>query len=107
MRRGTMKIILFIIILFLLFVSPVCADKISDAKKTVLDRLRDPDSAKFGKFTQVGGDACLTVNARKPFGSYVGDKQAVLLIHEGKWIFAGIYEMTHEFCVAILPKLPK
>jgi hypothetical protein len=45
----------------------------SGAEKAVLASLRDPDSAKFGKFTLVGQDrACLTVNARNSVGGYTG-----------------------------------
>ena len=101
----------------------------AEARKVVLSILKDPDSAKFGKFDQVPAErkdrngksetsamACLTVNARNSMGGYTGDQQASLTKSNGKWQtnFVAAYEspmgvaletitpMTHEQCMAAL-----
>ncbi len=75
------------------------------AKKAVLDSLKDPDSAKFGKFSLVGTDrACLIVNARNSMGGYSGDQQAYLFrAGDNKgWIVATFDKNTsHDRCIAI------
>lgn len=57
-----------------------------EAKKAVLQRLKDPDSAKFGNFTLIDDErACLTVNAKNTYGGYTGDKEAWLNKIGGEW----------------------
>lgn len=83
-----------------------CGGAESDARKAVLGRLKDPDSAKFGKFTQVNEkSACLTVNARNSMGGYTGDQQASLIKQENAWIVLVIYELSHEMCIDIMKKV--
>lgn len=92
-----MKNILFAVGLSLLL--SACSGAEAEAKKAVLDRLKDPDSAKFGEFTQVNErKACLTVNARNSMGGYTGDQQAVLMKYGEKWLAVAIVEVSHENC---------
>lgn len=57
-----------------------------EAKEAVLQRLKDPDSAKFGNFTLIDDErACLTVNAKNAYGGYTGDKEAWLNKIGGEW----------------------
>lgn len=80
-----------------------CGGAESDAKTAVLNSLKDPDSAKFSKFTNINDKAaCLTVNARNSMGGYTGDQQASLIKQEGKWIVVGIDNFAHELCVKIM-----
>lgn len=74
----------------------------SDAKKAVLGSLKDPDSAKFGKFTQVEKSACLTVNARNAMGGYTGDQQATLMQVNKEWVVSSIGETSHDTCISSL-----
>lgn len=77
-----------------------CGGAESDAKKAALGSLKDPDSAKFGKFTQVNDHrACLTVNARNSMGGYTGDQQAFLLKVKDKWEVMFFQDVSHDFCV--------
>lgn len=77
-----------------------CGGAEYDAKKAVLGSLKDPDSAKFGKFTQVNEkSACLTVNARNSMGGYTGDQQASLIKQENAWVVLDIDEWSHEMCI--------
>lgn len=72
----------------------------SSAKKAVLERLNDPDSAKFGKFTLVDkNSACLTFNARNRVGGYVGNHEAKLVKSNGVWDVIGSSEISHSECV--------
>lgn len=78
-----------------------CGGAESDAKKAVLGSLKDPDSAKFGKFTQVNEwVACLTVNARNSMGGYTGDQQATLKQFNKKWVVSSIDEISHDNCIS-------
>lgn len=78
----------------------------SYARKAVLKNLKDPDSAKFGKFTLVTPTtACLTVNARNAFGGYTGDQQAFLLKAENQWLVASIdKDLSHAQCIEVMSK---
>jgi hypothetical protein len=69
------------------------------AKKAVRDSLKDPYSARFGAFTQIGDEACITVNAKNVYGGYVGDRQVSLYLSDGKWVVANFLELTHKECV--------
>jgi len=84
-----------------------CSGSESEAQKAVLDVLKDPDSAKFGKFTEkenkdsvIKEAACLTVNARNSQGGYTGDQQAFLLKDkEDKWTVYEIENISHDSCI--------
>ena len=77
-----------------------CGGVEKEAKMAVLDRLKDPDSAKFGEYTQADeNNACLTVNARNSMGGYVGKQQASLVRKDGKWLVIDIEDISHERCV--------
>ncbi len=85
-----------------------CGGSEAEAKKAVLANLKDPDSAKFGKFTQVGESlACLTVNAKNSMGGYTGDKQAFLKKEDGKWAFYFTQDMSHDMCIKMWADLGK
>lgn len=72
----------------------------SEVEKTVLATLKDPDSAKFGKFTQVSESlACMTVNAKNSMGGYSGDRQAFLEKIKGKWEVLTTEEVSHDMCI--------
>lgn len=80
-----------------------------DCKKAVLKALKDPDSAKFGKFTVEGTRACLTVNARNSLGGYTGDQQAILELSDDfeSWKVVEIVQLDHESCRKVInPFLP-
>jgi len=83
-----------------------CGGAESEAKKAVLGSLKDPDSAKFGKFTQVNEkSACLTVNARNSMGGYTGDQQAWLIKQENAWVVLDIDKLSHEMCIDTMKKV--
>lgn len=85
-----------------------CGGVESEAKKAVLKELKDPDSAKFGNFVQIGDSyACLTVNAKNSLGGYTGDQQALLEKSDGKWIAFSITDVSQDFCVNYLKKQVK
>ena len=85
-----------------------CGGDESEAKKAVLANLKDPDSAKFGKFTKVGENhACMTVNAKNSMGGYTGDKQAFLKKEEGKWEFYFTQEVSQDWCIQKWPQIDK
>lgn len=69
--------------------------------------LKDPDSAKFGKLTQVNKSrACLTVNAKNALGGYTGDQVAYLAKSENKWVVLQIEgDLGHEECIDIMSKV--
>lgn len=82
-----------------------CGGAESEAKKAVLNSLKDPDSAKFGKFIQVNEiSACFTVNARNSMGGYTGDQQAQLIKYQGKWVVINIDNLSQEMCVEVMEK---
>lgn len=87
-------------------ISQVGNDFESEAKKAVISNLKDPDSAKFGKFTLVDNrGACLTVNARNAFGGYTGDQQATLIKTKGEWDVVAIDALSHETCLTIVKQV--
>ena len=43
-------------------------------KKAVREKLKDPDSAKFGDPVVLGNRACISVNAKNSYGGYTGSK---------------------------------
>jgi hypothetical protein len=50
------------------------AQLFAEARRVVLDGLKDPDSAKFGEFWRLGDVACGTVNSKNSMGGYTGKK---------------------------------
>lgn len=85
-----------------------CGGAESEAKKAVLGELKDPDSAKFGKFTQINEDsACLTVNARNSMGGYTGDKQASLIKVKkvNVWTVVDFDAYSHEKCIDVMKQV--
>ncbi len=97
------KIKPYILIALIPMLFSACGGAETEARKAVLNMLKDPDSAKFGKFTNVNEkSACLTVNARNSMGGYTGDQQAYLIIDEGKWIAIDISSQTHDACIKVM-----
>ena len=82
-----------------------CSNPESDAKNAVLNRLSDPDSAKFGEFTLVNEHgACLGVNARNKMGGYTGEQQAILIRGDkdrgnAEWEVTDFSKLSHENCI--------
>lgn len=100
-----MKATLLVICMALLF--SACGGPESDAQKAVSAVLRDPGSAKFGKFTQApNGLACLAVNSKNEFGGYTGNQQAMLLKKPGEtnWQVLSVTDaiITHDDCVNMI-----
>lgn len=77
---------------------------IAAAKKAVLERLNDPDSAKFGKIVvKESGVVCGYVNAKNTFGGYTGEKEFVSLGTKEATLLAsddGAEKMWNERCAA-------
>lgn len=84
-----------------------CNSAERSAKREILDRLKDPDSARFGEFTESedGTKACFGVNAKNTYGGYTGEQQ-VVLIKDSKtkeWDWVTEFEtFSHEECVKYL-----
>ncbi len=96
----------YILISIIPMLLAACGGAESDARKAVLENLKDPDSAKFGKFTNINDKAaCLTVNARNSMGGYTGDQQACLIKQNGKWIAIDIYNQSHDMCITTMTKV--
>ena len=81
-----------------MFAAGVSKDETA-ARKAVAASLKDPGSSKFGQFTTVSNDGCLTVNAKNAYGGYTGDQQALVSKIEGKWIVIGVEAWSHTACV--------
>ena len=96
------------ILIFTALLLSACGSAESDAKRAVLERLKDPDSAKFGKFTQVTDKgACLTVNARNSMGGYPGAKEAMLYKQDDRWSVLTFEKVSHEACIEIMKDVSK
>lgn len=53
------------------------------AQQAVLESLKDPSSARFGRFWYAPGKAaCGTVNAKNAFGGYTGEQRFIYLGRE-------------------------
>lgn len=60
---------------------------LADVKAAVLAELKDPDSAKFGKFELIDDNhACIEVNAKNSYGGYSGVKPFPVMKVNGKWV---------------------
>jgi hypothetical protein len=53
---------------------PVIADQMEDAKAAIMDRLKDPDSARFSDVKLKGDIVCGWVNAKTSAGGYAGKR---------------------------------
>lgn len=88
-----------------------CSSPESDAKKAVLNKLNDPDSAKFGQFTIVNEHgACLAVNAKNQMGGYTGEQQAMLIRGDKdrgneEWEVADFSKLSHENCITVVSQV--
>jgi len=92
----------FIPVIFLV----ACSGSESGARDAVLAQLKDPESAKFGEFTEINDElACLTVNAKNSMGGYVGDQQAFLKKKGGEWDFWFTQEVSHQQCIDLWPTI--
>jgi len=82
-----------------------CSSPESDARKAVLNQLKDPGSAKFGEFTLINEHgACLAVNARNGMGGYPGEQQAMLIRGDKdrgneEWEVIEFTKLSHSNCV--------
>ncbi|VVN17103.1 hypothetical protein PS647_04158 [Pseudomonas fluorescens] len=100
-----MRKIKFSVFVFVCVLLHGCGGAEGEARKAVLEHLKDPDSAKFGQFTQVDEQvACLTVNAKNSVGGYIGNEQALLKRNDGKWEFYAVKDISHDECVQQWPK---
>ena len=72
----------------------------SGAEDAVRERLKDPDSAKFGEFyyNSTTGKACLTTNAKNSMGGYTGDSQSHLSKDKEGWHYEGDLEESSADC---------
>lgn len=99
------------IIIVLSILLSACSNAESDAKKVVLDQLKDPDSAVFGEFTLVNNySACLAVNAHNAMGGYTGFQQALLLRgtkdrDNEEWIVSDFTKVSHSTCISIAKRI--
>ena len=85
-----------------------CGGAEGDAQQAVRDKLRDPDSAKFGQFSEANERlACLTVNSKNGVGGYTGEQQALLRKVDGKWTFYSVVDTSHESCIRNWPKIDR
>jgi hypothetical protein len=101
--EGKMNKLKFIAAFYVCLLA-ACGTK-SDAKKAVLGKLKDPESAKFGKFTQVDDKrACFAVNARNSMGGYTGEQQAVLLKDDNGWSVLSFFDFSHEDCIEAMKR---
>ena len=95
----------------------IAAKKMQDeaaARALVIARLKDPDSARFGRF-DLGREgissngkrtafACLTVNAKNSMGGYTGDQQVVLFLEDIAWSVIKFLDpryTNHQECIDI------
>ena len=68
------------------FLLAACDSTEAQAREDFRATMKDPDSAKFGRFQTKGSKACLEVNGKNAFGGYTGMQTAFLKRDEkGKW----------------------
>lgn len=100
-----MKTVQLVVLLLFPLVLTACSGPEGSAQRAVIASLKDPDSAKFGKFTRFGKDlACLTVNAKNSMGGYTGDQQAFLIELKDGWNVISISKGSQEFCIDFATK---
>jgi hypothetical protein len=70
------------------------------AEEEVRRNLKDPDSAKFGKFyfNEKTERACLAVNAKNALGGYTGEHHALLVTDNKVWAVASMEAQNAEHC---------
>ena len=59
-------------------------DEIDEAKKAVVNKLKDPESAKFGEIWALSGSngkrtVCGYINAKNSYGGYTGRKMFMII----------------------------
>ncbi|NYT40783.1 hypothetical protein HZY97_08450 [Sphingomonas sp. R-74633] len=87
-----------------------CGEAHTEMKNMARSVMKDPDSAKFGRFEQVNSKnrdwACLEINAKGPGGGYTGAQAARFVSPAGKeaWKFQGIAGMFDE-CVSMIHEM--
>jgi hypothetical protein len=108
-----MKVIFILLMLISLGILITgCSSVESEMQEVVRGNLKDPDSAKFGKFTMIDDDRfCLTVNARNSMGGFTGDQEA-LGINFGNQKLGDVWLVTfmktgHASCVSVQKQLIK
>lgn len=98
------------VLLALVCVPPLAACNVAKrgAQAAVLERLVDPDSAKFGDFYYNSGTkkGCLTVNSKNSLGGYTGNEQAYVERRDDKWVVIGIADISPESCKQIHAEQP-
>lgn len=63
-----------------------CNSSERQAQEVIRNQMKDPDSARFGRFETNGKKACLEVNGKNSFGGYTGFQTAFLEKGaKGKW----------------------
>lgn len=81
---------------------------ISDQIKTaILDALKDPESARFGKEYQSENFACQEVNAKNSYGGYVGKKTASLIKVGSSWTVISFSHGSIYDCMAFIDQIKK
>jgi hypothetical protein len=76
---------------------------LSEIKQAVLASLKDPESAKFGQFTQVGDNqACIEVNARNSYGGYSGTTPFLVRKIDGEWNIHPLLKLSYKTCLAMM-----
>jgi len=89
------------------FFLAACNSTEKQAQEDFRAHMKDPDSAKFGRFKARGNKACLEVNGKNSFGGYTGMETAFLNRDEqGKW--SGYADtsglLDWDYCVKDLDK---
>lgn len=110
-----MKMLLVVLISLCFSLLTGCSSDEAEIKKAVRERLKDPDSAKFGKLTQINENlACITVNSRNSMGGYSGDQQAAVIragVIEGlegdNWLALTIVNGSQDRCLKTLKTVMK
>lgn len=76
-----------LLILCLAFSAGGCEKALFDnsMRKVVREKLKDPDSAKWGDVFTYKNRACLEVNSKNSYGGYTGNKSAWLTASGGSW----------------------
>lgn len=70
--------------------------------KAVVNRLKDPESARFGKIVMLANQrfACAEVNAKNSLGGYTGTQVAGLMLSpKNIWNVAGINDVRLAECM--------
>jgi len=79
----------------------------SELKSLTKERLKDPESARFGKITVLENVACVTISAKNGFGGYGNTTQFAFEKEKGNWKFFYDMELHHDDCVRIMSRRAK